>query len=116
MFSIVTGPDKVKYDDDRMLKSFGDTEDDYQRLHVEFDWDSSLVELLTREKTTYEKGKLKDLIHIVPKGKVYNCLSRGLRDVSAAELGANIHADEELCKGIQDVIGIQRHRIFSPKA
>jgi hypothetical protein len=105
------GPKNERYPDGDHLNKH-ETEDDVQRLYLEFDWDSSLVELLTAEKGgTVEKARLADVVDIRPVSSGYFSSDiMGLTKVDAKEMGAAIHADKEICKGLQDVLGILRKR------
>jgi hypothetical protein len=110
-----TGPDKVKHARDRIFPHMGETEEDYQRYHVDIDWDSSLVELLTREsgKVTIERSKLKDVCHISGSGNKLRCSRVGLKDVSPKELGHALHSDPEVVKDLQDLLSISRQPHFT---
>ena len=104
------GPVNRRYADGDQLNKH-EAEEDVQRLYLEFDWDSSLVEMLTDEKGgTIEKARLNDVLDIRGSSGRFSSKTVGLTQVTAKEMGAAIHADEALCKGLQDVLGILRKR------
>ena len=109
-----TGPDQERYPDgDLILDRLMETEEDFQRMHVLFDWDTSLAELLIRDKgTTWEKSRLDEVCAITGKGNDLNCKQLGLKGVDKRELGAAIHADPAVYGGVQSVLGIFRHKRF----
>jgi len=107
------GPINERYPEHDTVDTAVETEDDVQRLYVDFDWDLSLVELLTREKgSTFEKAALSDVLTITGSGNSMSCKRLGLSSVSKGELGAAIHADAQVCKELQNVLGIFRKRHF----
>jgi len=106
---ISEGPVNRRYPDGDTLGDL-ESEDDVQRLYADFDWDTALVELLTREgKTTYSKDRKKSVITIQGTPNKRKCPELGITDVvTDAELGAAIHGNPEMVKALQDVLGIYR--------
>jgi len=86
-----------------------------QRKYVYMDWNSSLIELLTREKKPYKAEVLKDIVDIENLGKgLWKSKRLGVDQVTSKELGAAIHAVPKIVEALQDVLGIYRKRRFSP--
>jgi hypothetical protein len=108
------GPMNMRYPEGDTLGAL-EAEDDVQRIFVYFDWDSALVEILTRDKgATFEKAALDNVLTITGSGNQLGCKRLGLQLVSKQELGAAIHADAAVVKELQDVLGIFRKRAYLP--
>jgi len=112
------GPDKEKHSRDLILSHMGETEEDYQRYHVDIDWDTSLVELLTREtgRVTIERAKLKEICHIGGAGNKLKCSRLGIKEATPKDLGHAIHNDPDLVKDLQDLLSVSRQPHFEGQA
>lgn len=79
--------------------------------HIAYDWDEALAHLLTGDAVS--KTALKDVMHLVKTGSKFKSDTLGLKDVSATELGAAIHANAELCEELkQKVLHIRKKRVI----
>jgi hypothetical protein len=108
------GPSNCRYPEGDTLGK-EEVDGDVQRLYVYFDWDTALIELLTREKgSTFEKSVLNNVITITGTGNALGCKRLGISGASKQELGAAIHADPAICRELQVVLVIFRKRPFIP--
>lgn len=77
-----------------------------------YDWDTALTWLLTDAKYI-SQTQVKKVIDIGVKGSKYTCRELGLEDVSAQELGAAIHAKDDLVARLQrEVFNVRTVRKF----
>lgn len=80
--------------------------------HIKYDWDESLALLLTSELIS--KTELKKVMHLVKSGSKFSSNTLNLKDVSAAEMGAAIHADKELCKELKkNILRVRMKKSFN---
>jgi len=109
------GPLNTRYPEGDTLGDL-ETEDDVQRYYVYFDWDTALIDLLTSD--LFPVKALSDVLGgqngITGTGSQVGCPRLKLSKVSRQELGAAIHADPQITKELQDVLGILRKRPYVP--
>lgn len=108
------GPMNMRYPEGDKLGAL-EKENDVQRYFVYFDWDTALVDLLT--SGSFMEKDLNDVLGgtgITGKGAAVGCKRLGLSQVPRQELGRAIHADLQLTKELQDVIGVLRKRPYVP--
>jgi hypothetical protein len=80
-------------------------------LEVDFNWDECLVSILLDDKIML-KSVQKEICGVVKNGSSYNCLKLGLKDVSAAEVGAAIHNNPEMVEKLRRALRIRKKRKF----
>jgi RecA/RadA recombinase len=108
---ITKGPKNERYPDGDILCKH-ENKEDVQRYYLEFDWDTSLVEMIVDAKGTgtAEKAAKDDIVDIRGSGQSLSSKTLGLDNVTPKVLGAAIHADKTICKALQEVFGILRKR------
>jgi hypothetical protein len=108
------GPMNMRYPEGDKLGIL-ESENDVQRYYVYFDWDTALVDLLTSDR--FLEKDLADVLGgsgITGKGAAVGCKRLQLSQVPRQELGRAIHADAQIVKELQDVIGVLRKRHYIP--
>lgn len=78
---------------------------------INYDWNEALINLLDGDSVS--KTELNKVMELKVNGRKCSSSTLGLKDVTASELGAAIHADEELVKTLQrDILRIRTKRVF----
>jgi hypothetical protein len=89
--------------------------DDEDKLIVDFDWDTSLAELLVSDKIS--KDALKKVVTVTKVTNTkFNCTKLGLKEVHPSELGRALHENEEIYRGLQRVLKVIPKRTFQGPA
>jgi RecA/RadA recombinase len=76
-----------------------------------FDWNDSLIRLLAEQPAAIRT----DLLGLAGDGEKWTCKAVGIRDAqSRSDVGAAIHANAKLVEELQNMLCIERHRLFLP--
>jgi RecA/RadA recombinase len=88
-------------------------------MRTVFDWDAALVDLLTREKSTFLKEDMDAVCNVRSSSSTKaSCTMLNVSPgtpVSPSEMGRMIHANADMVRGIQDALGILRKRVSFSK-
>jgi len=102
--SMGPGHRKIQY----YVRHFLDKET--QERITEFDWNDSLVRLLSEASAEIRK----DILGLDGKGNQWTCKAVGMKEESRSDVGRAIHADPKLVEQLQKLLYIEMHREFLP--
>jgi hypothetical protein len=96
---------EVRWITEEQVIATPDGEETVERTVCRFNWDQSLAMLLAADHMP--KDKLKDVLTVKAQTSTkYDCPQLNMKNVHPTELGAAIHADEDLCDELRKILGI----------